>query len=336
MFKYFAVAAIVTALAASSAFSQESESPQPTSEVNPMEAMLAKRSALTAQCQPNNMSPEAKAKASPIHVTIWGDKGPAVLFIHGGVQGGIGGGPSNFAGQKPLSAEGWLLKLVDRPGFGQSPTRGADDQEADAIWIAEILGDGSHLVGHSFGGVEALLAAARRPQAVRSLILIEPALEPLMLTDPDSMKNPHAQAGLQTIGKLFFAARTPAEFATLFAGTLGKGEDGGPNPSSAALAASPEKAAALGCALLQARQASPAAMRQAAEIVAHAHIPVLVISGGYDPGQDAKAGIVAKLTHGRHVIVPSPNHFVQQMNPKEFNRVINDFMSEADRRRAKP
>jgi len=334
MLKCLAAGVFVTLVASSSAFAQGPMSPQPTKETYPMEAMLAKRAALIAQCQPKPML--RKVEALPIHVTTWGDKGPAVLFIHGGVQGGLGGGPNNFAGQKPLSAEGWLLELVDRPGFGQSPSRGPDDQESDAIWIAEKLGDGSHLVGHSFGGAEALLAAARRPQAVRSLILIEPALQPMLLTDPGSLKNPDAQAALQVVSRFFMTAQTPAEFAALFAGSLGKGEDGGPNPSLAAIEESPEKAATLGCAVLQAQTASPAAMRQAAEVVAQAHIPVLVISGGYSPAQDASAEIVAKLTHGRHVIVSSPNHFVQQMNAKEFNRVVNHFMSEADHERAKP
>jgi pimeloyl-ACP methyl ester carboxylesterase len=326
MLRCFAVGLIVTIMASSSALSQESAAPQPIRDTNPMEVMVAKRAALIAQCQPIQMLSKAEAEALPIHVTTWGDKGSAVLFIHGGVQGGLGGGPSNFAGQKPLSAKGWLLKLVDRPGFGQSLSRGPDDQESDAIWIAEKLGDGSHLIGHSFGGAEALLAAARRPQAVRSLILIE----------PDSMKNPDAQASLQRVGMFFVAARTPAEFAALFAGSLGNGENGGSNPSLAALTGNPEKATTLGCTLLQARQASPVAMRQAADIVAGANIPVLVISGGYSPAQDKKAEIVARLTRGRHVIVSSPNHFVQQMNPKEFNRVVNDFMSEADRRLARP
>jgi pimeloyl-ACP methyl ester carboxylesterase len=336
MLKYFALGVIVTVMASSSAFSQQLTPPEPTSDANPMGAILAKRAALVAQCQPSQVLPKAEAEGSPIHVTTWGHKGPVVLFVHGGVQGGLGGGPSNFAEQKPLSAEGWLLKLPDRPGFGMSPSRGPDDQESDAIWIAEMLGDGSHVIGHSFGGAEALLAAGVRPQAVRSLVLIEPALQPLILTDPDSMRNPDALAALQNIGTFFITARTPAEFARLFAGSLGKGEDGGPNPSLAALAESPEKGATLGCALLQARPASAAAMRQAAEIAAQSHIPVLVISGGYSPAQDKVAEIVAKLTHGRHVIVSSPNHFVQQMNPKEFNRVVNDFMSDADRRRGKP
>ncbi len=40
--------------------------------------------------------------------------------------------------------------------------------------FAELLGDGAHLVGHSYGAVIALLAAAERPEAVRSLTVSEP------------------------------------------------------------------------------------------------------------------------------------------------------------------
>ena len=39
--------------------------------------------------------------------------------------------------------------MVERPGFGQSPTCGVDDMAADAVWIAVMLGDGAHLIGHS-------------------------------------------------------------------------------------------------------------------------------------------------------------------------------------------
>jgi pimeloyl-ACP methyl ester carboxylesterase len=37
-----------------------------------------------------------------------------------------------------------------------------------------LLGDGAHLVGHSYGALGALFAAALRPDAVRSLTLVEP------------------------------------------------------------------------------------------------------------------------------------------------------------------
>ena len=50
------------------------------------------------------------------------------------------------------------------------------DFDSDADDIAEILDQEvrAHLVGHSYGGVVALLAAARRSGAVRSLCVIEP------------------------------------------------------------------------------------------------------------------------------------------------------------------
>lgn len=49
------------------------------------------------------------------------------------------------------------------------------DYDIDAQDVVALLGDGAHLVGHSYGGVVAMLAAGRCPQTVRSLTLIEPA-----------------------------------------------------------------------------------------------------------------------------------------------------------------
>jgi pimeloyl-ACP methyl ester carboxylesterase len=304
-------------------------------ETPPMiQEMLKARAALAAQCP--TVDRPANAVELPIHMTTWGNTGPLVLFVHGGVQGGIGGGPGNFTGQQPLSEQGWQLKVPDRPGFGESPSRGPDDMVADSVWISKEIGESGHLVGHSFGGAAVLLAAALNPKAVRSLTLIEPALQPMLSTDPESMKNPVVQSALQIVTQFYFTAHTPAEFALFFAKSLGQGEQGGENPSAAALEAHPERATSLGCAVLNANVATPAAMRHAADIVAEAHIPVLVVSGGYSPAQDATGEIVAKLTRGKHVIVKAPNHFVSQSNPSEFNSVLAAFLHSADDKSSAP
>ena len=74
--------------------------------------------------------------------------------------------------------------MVDRRGYGSSPDIAHSDYAVDAADIVELLGEGAHVVGHSYGGVVAMLAAGYRPQAVRSLVLIEPAALRLAADDP--------------------------------------------------------------------------------------------------------------------------------------------------------
>ena len=293
------------------------------------------RAALIAQCPKPPDINEADGAKLPIHVTRWGAEGPRVVLIHGGVQGKLGGGPSTFLGQQAWSREGFRVELVDRPGFGQSPTSGADDMERDAVWIADMLGDSANLVGHSWGGAEALLAAARRPEAVRSLVLVEPALAAIAEADPSLRDNPEVKAGAAQRARMLLTARTPAEYGIMFASLLGTAADNADKATAAAsLGADPAEAAAMGCALLHARMAPFDMLQQAIETVAKAGIPVLVVTGGWNPGFEAAADVLARLLHGRHIVVRSPNHFVQLANTADFNREVAAFMREADRAQA--
>ncbi len=103
-----------------------------------------------------------------LNVTVWGEGEPVVL-----VHGSFGWGEKTWAEQRPL-ADSYRLLLPDRRGFGASRADGRVDFERDADDIAELLNGETHLVGHSYGGVVALLAATRDPDAVRSLTVIEP------------------------------------------------------------------------------------------------------------------------------------------------------------------
>lgn len=102
-------------------------------------------------------------------VQEWGDGVPAVL-----VHGSLTTGEEDWDGQRPLADEGYRLVVPDRRGYGHSPKATGEDFLRDGEDVAELLGDGAHLVGHSYGGVAALVAADRRPDAVLSLTLIEP------------------------------------------------------------------------------------------------------------------------------------------------------------------
>ncbi|MER5392391.1 alpha/beta hydrolase [Saccharopolyspora sp. NPDC002686] len=107
---------------------------------------------------------------SVLHVVERGD-GERVVFVHGSgtwaTHDAFG-----FGEQLPL-AEEFRIVLPDRRGYGGSPDVERSDYAQDADDIASLLDGGAHLVGHSSGGVVAMLAAARGP--VRSLTLIEPA-----------------------------------------------------------------------------------------------------------------------------------------------------------------
>jgi pimeloyl-ACP methyl ester carboxylesterase len=107
-----------------------------------------------------------------MHVAVHG-AGPHVVFVHGGADGGEAAFPRQLSLQQR-----WTLVLPDRPGHGRTPAAGPEDFERDATLIARLvegLDGGAHIVGHSYGGVVALLAAAQAVPSVRSLTVIEPA-----------------------------------------------------------------------------------------------------------------------------------------------------------------
>ena len=116
--------------------------------------------------------------ATDLHVLELGEGEPIVL-----VHGGFGSSRDAFVDQRELADEFRLL-FVDRKGYGDSPPAGRLDFDAQAEDIAAVLGDGAHLVGHSYGGLLSLLAAARRPEAVRSLTVIEPPALSVARGDP--------------------------------------------------------------------------------------------------------------------------------------------------------
>ena len=288
----------------------------------------AARAALVAQCRPAGTP--ADSATLPIHETNWGAAGPHVLLVHGGVQGNLGGGPASFYKQEPLGAMGWRVTLFDRPGFGSSPSRGVDDQLADSVWLAAKFGDSAHVIAHSFGGGEAVLAAGSNPGAVRSLILVEPGMQPLLPFATDPLIRENSARSMHTL----LTAKTPADLAQMTAHTMGTDGNGGPNRSEVTLQKHPDGAVSMGCTLLRAQPATAEQFQTAIAAIVKAGIPVLVITGGYNPGVDAAGDYYATLLHGKHVIVASPNHFVQETSPAEFNRVADAFMRAADARAA--
>ena len=111
---------------------------------------------------------------SELAVHEWGS-GTPVLLVHGSLSTGT----EEWPAQLPLADEGFRLIAPDRRGYGDSPTATGEDYLFDADDLAPLVATahdegGAHLVGHSYGGLAAMVAAARNPESVRSLALLEP------------------------------------------------------------------------------------------------------------------------------------------------------------------
>lgn len=106
--------------------------------------------------------------------------GTPVVLVHGSLATGA----EKWQAQRALADEGFRLLVIDRRGYGHSPAAEGEDFLRDAGDIVALMGDGAHLVGHSYGGLGALFAAARSPQTTLSLALLEPATFALGQHDP--------------------------------------------------------------------------------------------------------------------------------------------------------
>ena len=109
-----------------------------------------------------------------IAVREWGRPGaPTAAFWHG--LGPLASGAFGRELAPALVERGWRLQAPDAPGFGRSPAR------EPAAYAPETLGDlllGAvdepiALIGHSWGASLAVGAAARRPECVSALVLLD-------------------------------------------------------------------------------------------------------------------------------------------------------------------
>ncbi|WP_406342637.1 alpha/beta fold hydrolase [Streptomyces sp. NBC_00648] len=102
------------------------------------------------------------------------------LFVHG-----LGGSSQNWSALMPLLADTVDCEAVDLPGFGDSAPPDDGDYSVTGharavIRLLDSAGRGPvHLFGNSLGGAVTTRVAAVRPDLVRTLTLISPALPEL-------------------------------------------------------------------------------------------------------------------------------------------------------------
>jgi pimeloyl-ACP methyl ester carboxylesterase len=230
-------------------------------------------------------------KTTNIFFDSWGT-GTDVVLVHGSLATGA----EEWQEQRPLAKEGFRLLVVDRRGYGRSPAAEGEDFLRDASDIAELMGEAAHLVGHSYGGLGALYAAARRPEATLSLTLLEPGAFSL------GQSNPSARALAHTVRTLWDEQLPDDEWVLRFLRAVGTDPDALP----------PDVAAALVSLTPVVRRGRPTwhAELPLRELAA-ATFPKLVVSGGHSAGFDAICDDLAAQIGGSRAVIAGAGHEVQ-------------------------
>jgi pimeloyl-ACP methyl ester carboxylesterase len=219
-----------------------------------------------------------------------------------------------WSAQKPL-ADRFEIVAPNRRGFPPGPDVEHVDFEDEAVWLEQFLESGTHLVGHSYGGVIALLAAARRPELLRSLTVIEPP------AFGAARGTPAADEFMARVEEHWTnGPRDPAEFLRGFLGLVGSSIPAG-NFTPELLQ---------GARTLMVERPPSEAVIPFDEL-SSATFPKLVVSGGHSAAFEALCDVLEERLGAERAVLPGAGHSIQRLG-EPFNQLLANFVERAEMR----
>jgi pimeloyl-ACP methyl ester carboxylesterase len=230
---------------------------------------------------------------------------PRLLFVHGSVVNG----DATWGAQGPL-ADRFELVIPNRRGFPPGPDVGHVDFEDEAVWLGELVEPGTHLVGHSYGGVISLFAAVRYADRLRSLTLVEPPAFGI------ARGNAAADEFAANAAELWeHGPSDPAEFLRSFLVAVGSSIPPG-NFTPELLQ---------GARTLMVERGPWTAEPPLDELAATA-LPKLVVSGAHSAAFDAVCDVLEAKLGAERAVLPGAGHSVPRLG-QPFNEVLADFVT---------
>lgn len=229
------------------------------------------------------------------------------------VHGSVSGGRATWVAQRRRLRDVLDLVVLERPGFPPGPDVDRVDFEEHAVWVAERLVPGDHLVGHSYGGVIALLAAALPGVSLRSLTVIEPPCTAVAADDPAVDAFAREGRALWRAGPI----DDPERFLRAFLRYVGSDFD----PHSPL---SPDLAQGARTLLVE---RGPWEAEIPLARLRSSRVPVLVVSGAHHPAFDAICDALERELHAERTVVPGHGH-APQLDPR-FDEALLALVSRA-------
>lgn len=266
-----------------------------------------------------------KVNGADLHVEDSGGTGPAIVFSHGLLWS-----TSMWRFQVEAFRGRYRCIAYDHRGQGKSEvTRSGYDMDTLAADAAALIGQmhaaPAHFVGLSMGGFVGMRVAARHPELVRSLVLMETA------GDAEPWRSAPKYAAMSFLTR-FFGTRPflPKVMKIMFARPFLA------DPARAALRQELEREI-LGEQLVGMRRAVSGVIRRKAVSpgeLARIHAPTLVISGEQDtavvPARSRRTA--SQIPGAKFVSIPRAGHTSSIEEPEAVNRALREFWASLPQR----
>jgi pimeloyl-ACP methyl ester carboxylesterase len=252
-------------------------------------------------------------------------------------------GSLTYAGVIPATAARTRIIAYDRAGLGASdpvPDLALHTQIEDLAAVASQAGEPCVLAGHSWGGLLVLLVAAKHPELVAGLVLVDPADEVYWASLPPEIHQQNVEMGAM-IMEQYASGELPEEIRRSVRGYVERLTDS-------------ERVRALifdafvSCYALHSQAAMMPtesdlfensvplihSIRQSAPLP---DVPIVVLSATTGTSPDIRerytgvhADLVASVARGTHIVLPETGHAINEERPEAIAEAIDQVLDEIE------